>query len=131
MVSRPASVDQSSPRLAAPSSGPVRAPRARLRPHDSGAGQQAAWGDALLPAMRAADLAEWSIGGLSAGTGYDYQLSVQTTTGETALSQGTVPTQRPAGQPFTFALVTDTHIGSDLTYTNRGAPRPQGAAGPA
>ena len=209
MVSRPASVDQSSPRLAAPSSGPVRATRgrprrargrwsflallaagcaadppatpidagadasevavvadgggtallgppvvfaptthgfglsavlspgdprtlrARLRPHDSGAGQQAAWGDALLPAMRAADLAEWSIGGLSAGTGYDYQLSVQTTTGETALSQGTVTTQRPAGQPFTFALVTDTHIGSDLTYTNQGDPKTLEAAGTA
>lgn len=99
--------------------------RARVRPHGQAA---STWGDALTPAVRQSDLAEWSIDGLSAGVGYDYQLSVDTTAGETALFQGSVTTQRPAGQPFTFALVTDTHIGADLLYTNQGNPQTLEAA---
>jgi 3',5'-cyclic AMP phosphodiesterase CpdA len=40
--------------------------------------------------------------------------------GETALYVGSVVTQRPAGERFTFALVSDTHIGADLAYSNQG-----------
>jgi len=99
--------------------------RARVRPHDQAT---ATWGLATTPAVRASDLAEWSIDGLSPGARYDYQISVQMTAGETSLFQGTVTTQRPAGQSFTFALVTDTHIGSDLMYTNQGDPKTLDAA---
>lgn len=94
--------------------------RARVRPR----GQSAfSWGPPLEPAMRAPDLAEWTIDGLSPGSVYDYQLSAGAGSAATPLFQGTVTTQRPAGQPFTFALVTDTHIGADLTYTNQGNPQ--------
>jgi len=94
--------------------------RARVRP----AGQAtASWGSPLAPAVRAQDLAEWNLDGLSAGVGYEYRLSVGTGSHETPLFQGAVTTQRPVGQSFTFALVTDTHIGSDLTYTNQGNPK--------
>jgi len=91
--------------------------RARVRRHG-----QSAWGSAATPSVRAGDLAEWSIGGLSAGTSYDYQISVLGPAGEVPLFQGAATTQRPAGAPFTFALVSDTHIGSDPTYTNQGDP---------
>jgi 3',5'-cyclic AMP phosphodiesterase CpdA len=91
--------------------------RARVRPNG-----QPVWGAAAKPSVRATDLAEWAIGGLSAGAAYDYQIVVPASGGELPLFQGTVTTQRPAGTPFTFALVTDTHIGSDLSYSNQGDP---------
>lgn len=97
-------------------SGDPSALRARVRPHGSGA-----WGDAVSPEVRAPDLAEWSLGGLAAGTSYDYQLSGPSS-GDGGLFQGTVMTERPSGASFSFALVTDTHIGSDLSYTNQGDP---------
>jgi len=98
--------------------GSPSALRARVRP----AGQSG-WGSPLEPMVRAQDLAQWTIDGLSPGARYEYQLSARAGSAETALFQGTVTTQRPAGQPFTFALVTDTHIGADLTYSNQGNPQ--------
>ena len=97
--------------------------RARVRRHG-----QAAWGSASSPAVRAADLAQWFIDGLSAGTAYDYQISALLPAGEVPLFQGAATTQRPAGASFTFALVTDTHIGSDPLYSNQGDPRTLEAA---
>ena len=194
MVSRPASVDQPSPRLAAPSSGLERAKRSspRGRPglaravslaalvcgsgcgfssgghEDAGGDADAAlpvllgtpvafaptghgfglsvvlaqgapsslrarvrpagpssssWGAPLEPTVRAQDLGEWNIDGLTAGAAYQYQITARAGSGETSLFEGTVTTQRPAGQSFTFALVTDTHIGSNLNYTNQGNPQ--------
>lgn len=95
--------------------GPASALRARVRPRG-----QSSWGNAVAPVARAQDLAEWTLDGLSPGAGYEYQISAG---GGTPLFQGAVTTQRPAGQPFTFALVTDTHIGADLSYSNQGNPQ--------
>lgn len=103
--------------------GSPSALRAQVRPRG-----QPTWGSALAPVTRAQDLAEWTIDGLSPGAGYEYRLSAQGPGVETQLFQGAVTTQRPAGQPFTFALVTDTHIGADLSYTNQGNPQTLQAA---
>jgi hypothetical protein len=81
-----------------------------------------AWGDSLVPAARAVDLAEWHVDGLAAGTLYDYEVVAPSDDGEQTLHQGTVTTARPSGSSFSFALVTDTHIGADLSYTNQGDP---------
>jgi len=76
------------------------------------------WGAPQVPRKRASNLAEWSIGGLSPGTAYEYEILVGDE--PTPAYSGSVTTERPAGQPFTFALVSDTHIGSDLAYQNQG-----------
>jgi 3',5'-cyclic AMP phosphodiesterase CpdA len=78
------------------------------------------WSETTAPAVRATDLAEWTVAGLTAGARYEYEVIGCSTTGEAALYAGSVVTQRPAGEPFTFALVSDTHIGADLTYSNQG-----------
>ena len=78
------------------------------------------WGEAMAPLVRATDLAEWSVEGLAAGVRTDYQIIGCSTAGETVLHGGHVVTQRPAGQSFTFGLISDTHIGADLAYTNQG-----------
>jgi len=94
-----------------------------------------AWGDLLPAEARAADLAEWHVDGLSGGTRYDYEVvglkdasGLGDVTVETSLYQGTLTTARPSGSSFSFALVSDTHIGSDLTFTNQGDPTILGAA---
>jgi hypothetical protein len=81
------------------------------------------WSDPMSPEVRAADLAEWHPDGLDPDTRYFYEVS-----GEGADSglpkpfSGSMRTQRPEGTSFSFALLSDTHIGSDLTYTNQGDP---------
>lgn len=84
------------------------------------AGGVGSWGEATAPAVRATDLAEWTVDALAAGTRYDYEVVGCSVAGETSLHAGNVVTQRPAGESFTFALVSDTHIGADLAYTNQG-----------
>jgi len=83
----------------------------------------ASWSNLMPPEVRAPDLAEWTLGGLEAGTRYQYEVVGDCPTGGAAtLSQGNVVTARPAGDRFTFALISDTHIGADLTYPNQGNP---------
>jgi hypothetical protein len=81
---------------------------------------QADWGSLFEPTVRAPDLAEWSIDGLAAGTTYEYELVALA--GDTIVKTylGSVVTARPAGAAFSFALVTDTHVGSNLAYSNQG-----------
>jgi 3',5'-cyclic AMP phosphodiesterase CpdA len=78
------------------------------------------WGDAAAPVVRAVDLAEWRIDGLAAGARYDYEVVGCSVMGEAPLHAANVITQRPAGASFTFALISDTHIGADLTFPNQG-----------
>jgi hypothetical protein len=119
----------------------------RVRVRTEGA---AAWGAPRTPTVLGADLAEWQITGLSASTRYDYQVSLLVGAddvdggldtggldagdvdggadgggpglGELPLYQGSAVTQRPAGQSFTFAIITDSHIGANLDFTNQGDP---------
>jgi hypothetical protein len=52
----------------------------------------------MPPEVRAPDLAEWTLGGLEAGTRYQYEVVGNCITGGAAtLSQGSVVTARPAG----------------------------------
>ena len=83
------------------------------------AGTQA-WGDAIAPVVRAADVAEWSFSGLSAGVRYEYEIQSPETAAGTPLYAGSVVTQRRPGEPFTFALISDTHIGPDADSLNQG-----------
>jgi hypothetical protein len=84
------------------------------------AGAAQSWGEAAAPAVRATDLAQWSVDGLAPGRRYEYEVVGCSALGESAIYNGSVVTQRPPGAPFTFALITDTHIGSDLAFSNQG-----------
>jgi hypothetical protein len=55
------------------------------------------------------DVVELTFYDLSPGTTYEYRVLAGLDE-ELELATGRVTTQRPAGQPFTFTLVTDTHI---------------------
>lgn len=79
----------------------------------------ASWGADTSPTSRGSDVAEWTFAGLAPGTRYTYKISEA---GTTTLYTGSAVTQRPPGQAFTFALITDPHIGADLTYSNQGSP---------
>lgn len=58
-----------------------------------------------------ADTIEWTCGGLEPGKRYQYQIiSRRSDGGQTVLFTGSATTQRPAGEAFTFSLLTDTHI---------------------
>jgi len=81
----------------------------------------AGWGEALAPVVRAPDLAQWAVDGLAAGTRYEYALT-GCSSAAGPLHAGQVVTQRPPGHSFTFAMVSDTHIGADLAYGNQGDP---------
>jgi predicted phosphodiesterase len=75
----------------------------------------------MLPRVRADDVAEWRLSGLEPGVGYEYQILGPAADGATsALYAGKAVTQRPPGEHFTFALISDSHIGADLAYTNQG-----------
>jgi hypothetical protein len=90
--------------------------KARVRP------EGAANYGALQPGeVLTADLAEWQITGLTPGTRYEYEI-VETAApnGEAVLYSGSVGTARTAGESFSFALLTDSHIGADITYSNQG-----------
>lgn len=80
------------------------------------------WGELAAPSVRSTDVAEWSVDGLTPSTGYDYEIVGCSAGSATPLYAAHAVTQRPAGQPFSFALITDTHIGSDLSFSNQGDP---------
>lgn len=89
------------------------------------------WGPSLLATKRAPDVAEWQLTDLLPGARYDYRISrVEVTeAGDAsaielgaALYEGSGVTQRPTGQAYTFALLSDSHIGYDVGYDNQGDP---------
>jgi hypothetical protein len=92
---------------------------ARLRARARGEGE--GWRALEAPRVRAADVAEWRLSGLEPGTRYEYQIVDASSESEpVTLYSGRAVTQRSPGERFGFALISDTHIGSDLSYTNQG-----------
>jgi hypothetical protein len=88
---------------------------ARVRP-SGGEG----WVDVGAPALPTSDTAQWRVAGLQPGTRYDYEVRSTQASGAPPIATGSVITQRPAGQAFTFALISDSHIGPEPTFTNQG-----------
>lgn len=62
------------------------------------------------PSSRAADLAEWSVDGLLPGQRYAYEIGVGDADHPAPLYTGSAMTARPGGMPFSFAVITDSHI---------------------
>jgi hypothetical protein len=81
-----------------------------------------AWSAPLAPEQVAADVAEWSFEGLTPATRYAYEVRRATEAGAgDVLFAGSAVTSRPAGDAFTLALISDSHIGPDPWYSNQGA----------
>jgi len=97
------------------------------------------WTEIETVRFPAVDIAQWSINGLSPGTVYPYAIvtneddlqaldeaedgGTDSTAGTNPLPYlGSVVTQREPGESFSVALLTDTHIGADLTFYNQGDP---------
>lgn len=62
------------------------------------------------PALPASDIAEWHVPNLKPGTRYEYRILRKHEDERTLLSEGSAITQRPRGEPFTFGIITDTHV---------------------
>jgi 3',5'-cyclic AMP phosphodiesterase CpdA len=90
---------------------------ARVRPVST-----STWGTQIPATVLGLDVAQWRFHGLAPGTRYEYEILATSSSGTRPLYAGSATTQKPAGQPFTFALLSDPHIGSDLTYGNQGNP---------
>jgi len=59
----------------------------------------------------ASDVVNWTFQGLAPGTAYEYRIVVQDHEGgEVGIATGRATTERPPGQEFSFALLTDSHI---------------------
>lgn len=94
-----------------------------------------AWSASLAPSVRGADIAQWKVEGLEANKSYDYVVTVEGDAAdadgqgepvfsvEAPLFEGQVQTRRAEGQAFTFALLSDTHVGSNPAYSNQGDPK--------
>jgi hypothetical protein len=80
------------------------------------------WRDPTPATVRGTDVAEWWWSGLAPGIRYEYQVLSSDGVSPTVLYTGSTITQRQPGDSFTFALVTDSHIGANLSYTNQGDP---------
>ncbi|HOU90339.1 MAG TPA: metallophosphoesterase [Polyangiaceae bacterium] len=78
------------------------------------------WERPVAPRTPAPDLAEWSFDGLEPGVRYEYAITANDADLEAALYTGSAVTQRPPGEPFTFALIADSHIGTDPLFSNQG-----------
>ncbi|HWO12470.1 MAG TPA: metallophosphoesterase [Polyangiaceae bacterium] len=91
--------------------------RARVRPEGD-----SPWSEPVPPTTRALDLAEWRFDGLAPGTRYEYDVSELSDAGDRLQFEGSAVTQREAGEAFTFAMLSDTHIGAYLEYSNQGYP---------
>jgi hypothetical protein len=81
------------------------------------------WEVPIAASTKGDDVAEWTVDGLTPGTTYEYQIRDRNGDEERKLYSGSFVTQRPTGEAFTFDLLTDSHIGSDLDYTNQGDPK--------
>jgi 3',5'-cyclic AMP phosphodiesterase CpdA len=82
----------------------------------------ATWDTPVSATVRAPDLGEWSFDGLGPNLRYEYEVRATEPSGTTLLYSGSAVTQRAPGASFSFALITDSHIGADLTYSNQGDP---------
>lgn len=83
------------------------------------------WSERFPAEPRAVDVAEWELDGLTAGRRYTYRI-VETTNDETedrVVYEGSGVTQRPPGETYSFALLSDSHIGYNLGYANQGNPQ--------
>jgi hypothetical protein len=79
------------------------------------------WQATLAPDVVASDVAQWSFTGLSPGVRYQYEIAGGAGTEPAqAIYTGTAVTQRRAGDPFVFALISDSHIGPDYAFSNQG-----------
>ncbi|HEX7508076.1 MAG TPA: metallophosphoesterase [Polyangia bacterium] len=77
---------------------------------------------AIPPEVRGTDIAQWNFEGLAPGVHFEYEILASIPSGDQSLYLGSVVTQRQPGDSFTFALITDSHIGADLTFSNQGIP---------
>jgi hypothetical protein len=71
------------------------------------------WTDLGAPSAMAADVAQWQVTGLAPGRTYAYQIrafAAGSDGSDLTLYSGSAVTMREAGAPFTFALLTDSHI---------------------
>jgi 3',5'-cyclic AMP phosphodiesterase CpdA len=91
--------------------------RAHVRPAGS-----AAWGPDTTPTVPTSNDAQWLFTGLQPAPRYEYEVIAHRPEGDTNMYAGSLTLQRPVGQPFTFALMSDTHVGASLTYSNQGTP---------
>ena len=66
------------------------------------------WTTSPAPVIPAADVAQWNVTGLAAGRRVPYRLLRHGSS--RPLYVGSAQTARPPGQPFTFALIADTHL---------------------
>jgi hypothetical protein len=73
---------------------------------------EATWIEEGPATVVAPDLARWSVNGLAAGQRYEYEVQAASAGAvePRTLYAGSAVTARPAGTPFTFALIADTHI---------------------
>jgi hypothetical protein len=72
------------------------------------------------------DIAEWRAEDLSSDTEYEYEILGED---DAVLYEGKSRTVRAEGDTFSFALLTDSHIGADLAYSNQGDPNVLQAVG--
>jgi 3',5'-cyclic AMP phosphodiesterase CpdA len=79
-----------------------------------------AWSELTAPIRSEADRAEWDIEGLEPGSRYEYLIVETDTEEELTLGVGIATTARQPGSSFSFAMVSDTHIGADLAFSNQG-----------
>ncbi len=85
------------------------------------------WRERLTPSIPEdqviPDVARWDIDGLTSETAYVYQvigLPISNATEDALLFEGRAMTARNSGASFSFALITDSHIGGDPAFTNQG-----------
>jgi predicted phosphodiesterase len=78
------------------------------------------WSEAQAVEVREVDLGEHRFTGLEAATRYEYQILDGETEESRVLFDGKALTQRGEGADFTFAMISDTHIGVNLDYSNQG-----------
>ena len=69
-------------------------------------GEKITWHHAGEPKLLGPDSLEWNAASLKPGTRYFYRIRAQ----EKPLARGSFVTRRPAGQAFTFCLISDPHI---------------------
>lgn len=78
------------------------------------------WQPALSPDSPAPDVAQWAFSELVAGNAYEYRITSAADSAATVFA-GSLVTQRDPGSPFTFAIMTDSHIEPpDAVYTGGG-----------
>jgi hypothetical protein len=77
------------------------------------------WQPAPVREDVASDVVEWTFDGLLPGVRYEYQIRRAAGAAEVVYA-GSAVTQRRAGDPFAFALLSDSHIGPHATFSNQG-----------